>query len=142
VAVAGCWRDSAPAPGPAVTPAAKPSTGSHHSEWRGEYECAQGLTTVRLGLDVARTGEATATFEFSEHPTNPGVPHGSYRMRGKLRMIGGGSFELALAPSEWIERPPGYVMVGLTVVSDRDRHGLLGHIDNPQCGNITLSRPK
>jgi hypothetical protein len=138
VAVVGCWRDSAPVP---EAPAPAKPQGPHHSDWQGEYECAQGPTAVRLGLDVARTGDARATFEFSALANNPGVPHGLYRMRGKLRMIGGGSFELALVPDEWIERPPGYVMVGLTVVSDRERRGLIGHIDNPQCGNITLSRP-
>jgi len=140
VAVIGCWRD--PAPVPEAPPAPAKPQGPHHSDWQCVYECAQGPTAVKLGLDVARSGDTIARFEFNALATNPSVPHGSYRMRGKLKMIGGGSFELALVPDEWIERPPGYIMVGLTVVSDRERTGLIGHIDNPQCGNITLSRPK
>jgi hypothetical protein len=136
----GCWQPSPSVAAPAVPLDARPKPRSHHTVWEGRYECAQGVTGLRLVLDTAADGATTGTFEFYAVSENPGVPHGSYRMRGKLAMVEAGSFALDLAPDAWIEQPPGYVMVGLSATSDRERRSLTGRITNASCGRVKVTR--
>ena len=153
VVLYGCWQ---------VTPPPAPPPRSHespevavvqqgrldeprepiplHSEWTGRYTCGQGLTGVVLTIDAQRSGEAIATFEFGPLPENPRVPTGSYKLTGHLRLAKDGTLELELVPDQWLDQPSGYVMVGVTAVSDRRHRMLSGTMDISNCGAIDVKR--
>jgi hypothetical protein len=85
-------------------------------KWKGTYVCSQGLTGLILTIKPGKTVDITmhtltATFAFHAVPANPGVPTGSYSMRGYY--FPGG---IDLEPSQWISQPPGYVMVAINAV--------------------------
>jgi len=107
--------------------------------WTGHYTCAQGDTAVRLTLERAGS-EARAKFEFGPLVGNPSVPHGAYTLRGTAHEDPSGAFEVELEPDRWLEQPPGYVMVGVTAVSDADRTRLIGRITFDGCGTIAVER--
>ena len=142
VVTLSCWRETQPAASPTVHQLDAPAhPASHHTVWEGKYVCAQGVTGLHLELDTATDGATTATFAFYGIPENPNsVPRGSYRLRGKVTMAKAGSFALALEPDEWIVQPPEYMMVGLSVTSDRERRSMAGRITNPSCGVVKVSR--
>jgi hypothetical protein len=109
--------------------------------WEGVYGCAQGLTGLRLTVEPERDDVVQAVYEFYAPPENPEVPSGSYRMEGTYDE----ERELSLHGTEWIERPGGYVMVGLNFLPDLgvDPLRLYGAIEGlPEgCSVFTLSRP-
>ncbi|HSQ61971.1 MAG TPA: hypothetical protein VLM85_02105 [Polyangiaceae bacterium] len=120
-------------PAPVVAappPAAREAVPGLVGEWRGSYECAQGATN--LALHVTRVSpEVAAVFEFSHEGSGAS---GAYELRGQL----GGSGEVSLVPTGWIDRPPGYVMVGMrgTVSGDVFR----GTITEPSCRGFQVRR--
>lgn len=140
---AACW--SAPPPAEPVSNVAPRTTGERvhdlpqHTTWSGAYTCAQGLTALTLTLDVTGAGDATAIFDFGPIEENPSLPHGSYRMRGRL-FPRGASLQLRLDPDAWIDQPPGYMMVGLDTTLDRTRRYLDGRITDERCGQLSLRR--
>ena len=111
-----------------------------HSEWTGKYVCGQGSTGLRLTIESHPSGEAIATFEFGPIPENPTVPVGAYQLKGRLRMTPDGGLEARFVPDQWLNQPSGYMMVGLTVVSDRARRVLRGTIDDPNCAGVEVRR--
>lgn len=103
------------APAPAPEPVEPPSVaaGSAHGfagAWTGTYTCAQGLTGVSFAFEPPEGGEISAVVSFYAVPSNPGVPSGSFRVRGN--QPGPKDQSLTMFPDGWIKRPPGYVMVG------------------------------
>jgi len=107
-----------------------------HSKWQGTYTCAQGLTGVNLTIDEKCSGDTcalTAVFEFGEVKENPGVPHGSFRMVGESKGL-----QVTLRPDKWIEQPTGWIMVGVTATKNPKEHTLVGSMDHPSCGSISL----
>jgi hypothetical protein len=79
--------------------------------WKGSYlGCAQGPTGLTLIVKPAgKTGnELTAKFEFHALASNPGVPSGSYTMKGYLF-----PGVVVLYAGKWIKQPGGYVEVDL-----------------------------
>ncbi len=120
-------------PAPSVTappPAARAAAPGLLGEWRGTYECAQGSTN--LALRVTRVSpEVAAVFEFSHEGSGAA---GAYELRGTA----GASGEVSLVPSRWLDRPPGYVMVGMrgTVSGDVFR----GRITEPSCAGFEVRR--
>ncbi|HTR51122.1 MAG TPA: hypothetical protein VMJ10_10485 [Kofleriaceae bacterium] len=109
---------------------------AEHSKWQGTYTCAQGLTGVNLTIDAHckdDTCALVAIFEFGEIKENPGVPHGSFRMVGESK-----GNEVTLRPDKWIEQPPGWIMVGVTATRNPKEHTLIGRMDHPSCGDISL----
>jgi hypothetical protein len=68
------------------------------------------------------------------------VPSGSYRVRGKLRMLDGGAFDLVLDGERWTNQPPGYIMVGLTARSDKERRSMRGQITHESCKWVEVAR--
>jgi hypothetical protein len=79
--------------------------------WKGSYlGCNQGPTGLTLIVEPAgQTGnQLAAKFEFHALPSNPGVPSGSYTMKGYL-------FPgiVVLYGNKWIKQPSGYIMVDL-----------------------------
>jgi len=144
VLLAACW--TAPPPVEPVSNVAPRTVGKRvhdlpqHTVWSGAYNCAQGLTALTLRLDVTGAGDATAIFEFGPLDENPSLPHGSYRMRGRLFPRSASALQLRLDPDAWIDQPPGYLMVGLDVSLDSTRRYLDGRITDERCGQITLQR--
>lgn len=75
--------------------------------WKGSYlGCVQGPTALTLIVKPAgQTGnQLAAKFEFHALPSNPGVPSGSYTMKGYLF-----PGVVVLYASKWIKQPSGYV---------------------------------
>jgi hypothetical protein len=88
-----------------------------------------------------REGEALrGTFAFSELAENRGVPSGSYTLTGTSAPADHGEVVVTMAPRHWITQPDGYVMVGFTAKSDRERRILRGTINFSGCGAIEVSR--
>lgn len=104
--------------------------------WQGSYVCAQGLTGLRLTIEAGPSpGEVRALFSFFPLSTNPGVPRGSYYMRGAYT-----SGWLRLEGYQWIQRPYGYVMVGLVAQVDPGDDHIHGSVNNASCGDFSLER--
>jgi hypothetical protein len=154
--LAGCW--SARSPQPAAPPAPAPVESPHatavarsawvevreqlpaHSEWTGRYTCTQGLTGVTLVIDMTPEGDATVIFGFGPISENPNLPTGSYELRGRAELQPDRRFELRVTPHHWIQQPPGYSMVPLTLTSDRAHRMLSGKIEHGNCGTIEVKR--
>jgi hypothetical protein len=112
-------------------PDATPMTGT----WRGSYVCGQGETALTLRLRGYPDGRLEGTFEFGEHPDNPGVPSGSYRVHGRMSP----GFVVTLQAGEWIVRPPDYVTVPLVGrLRSEPPAGMDGWVDDPNCGFFSV----
>jgi hypothetical protein len=105
--------------------------------WKGAYGCAQGVTGLTLTIAAEGEGQVSATYEFYAAPENPGVPSGSFRMTGTYD-----AGKIVLHGSEWIEQPPGYVMVDY--VSNPalgiDPHHLFGGVQGAGCTLFTMDK--
>jgi hypothetical protein len=135
VLLLGCGATPA-AVEPVATPASNNANASYGTtRWVGRYECPQGVTGLTLEIVTAASG-ATATFRFYAVPENPGVPSGSFVMRGWVRSDGG----VELVPDHWIEQPEHYLMVGLVGAIDPTGSTLRGRIREPECGALELTR--
>ena len=78
----------------------------------------------------------SAVFSFGPIESNPGVPNGSYSMTGRLD-----SRSLTLTPKVWIEKPSGYVMVGLVAdLQGKDPDVLSGTVTNSACTTFRVTR--
>jgi hypothetical protein len=152
--LAACWSSSPTAPvapvqspgvivdAPAGTPVVirRDRRGiPRHSVWEGTYVCNQGLSAVRLTLDVDRTNNVVARYDFGPVPSNPTVPAGAYLLTGALVPQGGNAFTGALVDSEWIVRPPGYFMVPLSIDTG-DGKSMTGAIEHPTCSGFQATR--
>ncbi len=142
VFLAACWTAPRPEPIGNIAPRAvgeRVHDLPQHTVWSGAYTCAQGLTSLMLTLDVTGAGDATAIFDFGPIEENPSLPHGSYRMRGRL-FPRERALQLRLDPDAWIDQPSGYMMVGLDLAVDSTRRYLDGRITDDRCGSVTLRR--
>ena len=105
--------------------------------WEGGYICAQGRTGMTLDIESTGGNTVDAVVGFFPLDDNPNVPSGSYSMEGNW--TGG---RLALRGVEWVEQPPGYVMVDIysnpDVAIGPDR--LAGGIEDPSCEAFILER--
>jgi hypothetical protein len=141
--LAACWSSPAPRPAPpqnvappdAATVAPLPA----RTVWSGRYECAQGVTAVLLTIDIEANGRARAIFDFGPLADNPAIPNGSFRLAGKATPADD-AVDIWLRPEEWIDRPPGYEMVGIHVGIDATRRGLRGKMLNDSCDWIDAKR--
>lgn len=104
--------------------------------WRGSYRCAQGLTALTLLIQSAGN-DLAARFEFSAHPNNPGVPSGSFTMVGRFDPT---SRMIALRPLSWVERPPDYLMVGLSGTVDGGGATISGTVETEGCSTFEVAR--
>ncbi|MBX3480512.1 MAG: hypothetical protein KF842_08925 [Caulobacter sp.] len=100
---------------PVAASAAEPLDGV----WEGAYTCYQGKTGLTLTLDATPSGQVTGTFSFWARRDNPGVPSGSFAVRGTITPTG----YLELHGDHWINRPTGYEMVGLTGTAYAGQNG-------------------
>jgi hypothetical protein len=147
----GCWSSAptpiAPVESPGVivdnpstlpVPSRRRTQLPRHSVWEGTYVCGQGLSAVRLTLDVDRSNNVTARYDFGPVPSNPTVPTGAYLLTGVLEQQGSG-FTGELADSEWIVRPANYFMVPLAIETI-DGKAMTGTIRHPSCSGFTATR--
>lgn len=98
--------------------------------WQGRYVCPQGETELRLEIVRVSGASVAARFVFHHVPSDAA---GSYSMEG---LYDAASTELVLAPVRWIERPPDYLMVGL---SGRVSNGVYsGRVSADYCGDFRV----
>lgn len=100
--------------------------------WEGAYTCGQGKTGLTLTLDGAADGTVTGTFSFWPRSDNPGVPSGSFAVRGTVTPQG----QLSLHGDHWIDQPAGYGMVGLEGTAyagqNGDKDAIVGRVSDLQ----------
>lgn len=108
--------------------------------WIGSYECLQGFTDLTLDV-VHDLGDDSVAAEFAFGPSsdNPDVPEGRFAMRGQFEAL---AFTLTLTPTQWIQAPEGYGMIGFDAFYDPITDSLSGWIDDPACGELTLERAR
>lgn len=143
VALVGCWASSSP-PTAGVQNTTPPTTPAYaplppHTVWTGRYECAQGVTSLQLTLDVEANGRARAIFDFGPLADNPTVPNGSFRLRGTATEADD-AITVSLQPEEWIDRPDNFVMVGIQAGIDADRRRMRGRILDDSCAWLDVKR--
>lgn len=119
------------------TPTPAPTGVRIAGTWTGTYQCGQGRTALELTIaEPASSGEIEATFAFKAHSSNPDVPSGSFRMRGRLS----GSV-LELKGERWIDQPGDYLMVDLRATVEDDRPtAVRGIVDAEGCGTFEVRR--
>ncbi|WP_204912473.1 hypothetical protein [Microlunatus spumicola] len=104
--------------------------------WKGTYTCGQGLTGFNLDIADVGGGAVSAVLGFGPIESNPGVPNGRYSMTGRLDPR-----SLTLLPKAWIEKPSGYVMVGLAAeLPGQDPDVLSGTVTSPACTTFRVTR--
>jgi len=94
--------------------------------YQGSYVATQGLTALRFVIEESPAdGEWHATFHFSAHPDNPGVPTGSYTMIGTVQeRFADGAVRVRFTGKEWKQHPATYVFVDFTALISGDRKTL------------------
>ncbi|HEY1932441.1 MAG TPA: ATP-dependent Clp protease proteolytic subunit [Acetobacteraceae bacterium] len=120
----------------ARTPAA--TAGAPVTRFQGAFFC--GPRPTSLSLTITRTPAGTPSrlvFGFGPTPTNPDVPRGSFIVRGRLDLDGGG---LDLTPGAWLSHPEGYTEVGLAGRSDDGGLTFSGRVLAANCTLFTLRR--
>ena len=134
-----CLAGCATAPRAGVAPEGMPEFGDASGvtgTWRGSYVCAQGLTALELELTGQADGRVEGTFAFSEHPDNPGVPSGSYRVHGRMSASG----ILTLRTGEWIVHPQDYFTVAMVGRVELAPDRFYGFIDGAGCDTFLVER--
>lgn len=79
----------------------------------GSYTAGQGITGMHFTIiDCDEYGNIEAELSFYEHYSNPGVPSGTYLMRGNVTRVGrDGSIITSMNGYKWISRPGNYNML-------------------------------
>ena len=112
--------------------------------WRGTYKCGQGLTGLDLLIEQDQDGGLVAEFHFYAVPSNPGVPSGRFRMSGSVTPAS--VVRLLASDDDWIDRPRGYIVVGLVGSISSDGAQLAGEVvegdgrPSAGCSAFTLAR--
>ncbi len=96
----------------------------------GRYLCAQGVTDLALRVLSAQGASLRVEFVFNHAPSRAA---GRYTLTGSCE---GG--RVALSPEAWVERPPGYIMVGMEGPAPRAGR-FDGRITHPSCGWFSLA---
>ncbi len=133
---------TSPVPGASPAPAEAAPEGAAHGfagVWSGTYTCAQGLTGVTFAFDPPSGGEISAVVSFFPVESNPGVASGRFRVTGPAP--GPGDRAMVFYPDGWIEKPPGYVMVGFELRLSADDMALRAKLSGaPGCTTALLGR--
>lgn len=121
----------------AASVAATPDSASISSVWKGEYSCQGGRQRTRLELSIEDSGNGSlkAVFAFQTYRGQIG--------KGALRMVG--DFDartgaIRLRPTTWIERPPGYLTVGIEAKLEAQQSRISGRILADGCSDFVLNR--
>lgn len=121
-----------------LTPLALAET-SLEGAWSGEYICGQGLTNMRMELELVEQAQPgyKGTFAFSAHETNPEVPSGEYAVFVRW-LEEGVSFEVI--PTQWIAQPDYYKTVGMVGVMAEDGASMSGLMASEECPSFAATR--
>lgn len=127
------WVSLAANPGKTETSTEAVELDSLVGTWKGSYSCPQGDTPARL--IVSRSGGAmTAVLSFD-------VAARTTPSRGRFRLSAIGTpDQVTLRPTEWIERPPGYSMIGL--VGKVDGKEFTGEVTTAGCATFAFRRAR
>jgi hypothetical protein len=101
-------------------------------DWIGDYDCAQGRTNLFLHILGAHDRQVQALFGFHHLPTNV---TGQFLMAGTFDEKTG---RVMLEPGAWIDKPVGYLPVGLDGGVSRDGKRFTGRIVGSGCGGFRL----
>ncbi|MER5948597.1 protein kinase [Streptomyces sp. NPDC001904] len=134
--------DSGPAVPASGSPYSRPSDTPSESgeglsgQWDGNYICNQGITGLSLTIEQHGDGTADAVFSFYPAPSNPGVPRGSFAMKGTFT-----GRVLTLRASRWINRPSNFDAVNLSATYDTSTPDHLdGLILGGNCSTFSTER--
>ncbi|WP_147471615.1 hypothetical protein [Nocardia stercoris] len=122
------------------TTSARPSTSvgavALSGKWTGSYTCSQGRTALELDITSDAAADIEAVFTFGPTADNSAVPAGSFAMRGTLS-----GQTLSLTGDHWIQRPPGWVMVGLSAAVNGTRpQSISGSVVADGCTTFSITR--
>jgi hypothetical protein len=113
-----------------------------YSEWEGTYVCGQGLSSMKLTIDVDALGAAMVRYDFGPTPSNPVIPKtGAFILTGSLLHAKDGSFTGEFEPRAWIVHPDTYWMLPLSIESDDGLH-MRGRIHHDSCRDFQATRTK
>ncbi len=98
--------------------------------WTGSYVCAQGRTPLTLQIRDVDGLHVQAIFVF-RHPQGSG----RYHLRGDYEPA---ERRLRLTPGAWIQRPPGFVSVGMNGTVDEAGRQYAGRMLHPSCESFRV----
>jgi hypothetical protein len=104
-------------------------------DWVGDYDCAQGNTSLTLTLHQFEGGRLDGLFHFYPRPGNPAAAAGCFTISGTFDST---SRSVTLTAGKWLLRPRGYVTVNLNGTADASLHILKGNVLGPRCGGFSL----
>lgn len=115
-----------------------------NGSWEGTYTCRQGLTNLKLVIDVQSLDNIDAVFVFSAHPSQPTVPSGSFKMVGTYKSFNSPDIPsvLNLQGTTWINRPNGYNTVDLSANVDNRADTISGNVTTSGCSTFTVTKVK
>ncbi len=96
----------------------------------GSYYCAQGDTALTLRVLSVAGASLRVEFAFNHAPSHAA---GRYTLTGMCA-----SGHVTLQPEAWIERPPGYIMVGMEGDAARDGR-FSGRMTHTLCGAFSVT---
>ena len=105
--------------------------------WEGTYFCNQGLTNLNLIISTENSSTLNATFNFYTHESNSGIPSGSFRMSG---FYDEETKKLDLKATDWINQPPGYVMVDLSGNLSKQGNEISGNVNGTKCSTFSVKK--
>lgn len=103
--------------------------------WVGNYICSQGSTGLTMNI-TSDSYSIKAIFEFYPLQQNSKAKSGSYSLTGQYSEDG----SFVLQPKDWINRPEGYGMVGLSGKINDSFTELNGLIAHESCSNFQLRK--
>lgn len=117
-----------------------PNVAALNGTWEGSYICTQGLTKLKLVIEVKSTTDINAVFLFSEHPSNLGGPSGRFRMEGYLEVFDSLDIPdlLVLKGTTWINQPSGYQTVDLRGDVSSSNRKITGNVVNSGCSTFEV----
>lgn len=107
-------------------------------EWKGTYTCRQGLTGLTLTVSESTEDEVKAIFSFYPIDSNPNIPSGSFNMKSEYTE----NSTLNLKEVSWINKPSGYVMVGLNGSFNSSFNTYSGSVESTTANCTTFSLTK
>jgi hypothetical protein len=103
--------------------------------WSGTYQCTQGISSLDLRITGVAGTRVDAVFQFSV--PQQGVV-GQFAMAAD---VAPGSLHARFVPGPWIQRPPGYMTVGLEGDVSPDGTEFAGAVtDAAGCTTFSLRR--
>jgi hypothetical protein len=127
------WADRTSPPPRRPAPPAAPSCPLRAGwSFAGSYLCAQGDTAVTLRVMEVLGTSVRAEFVFAHAPTRVA---GRFTLRGTC--VGD---EVTLAPEAWVQRPEGYIMVGMRGALSAGATRYEGAMTHASCGAFAVRR--